>query len=347
MAENLQTQNEIDDIDIARVIECDCNDLSKHIQVKKNDLTIICQNIRSIYCNFDNFLLNLSTFKFETDVIILTECRLNKNKPIPQLNNYSSFKTTYQLNQNDGVVVYVKTNLNHKIKEVELNEASCLRLDILNNIVLCIYRSPSNKNADNFINSLSTYLEKNKTKKNIIIAGDININIKPSTNELPQDYKNRIKYTNTLSNFGILPGHTKSTREKTCLDHIMLNINEKKYIASIAILQTSTTDHYTIFLNLSKQKSKHVINKTFTKVDYENAVISLQNSNISELLYCNDPDKLIDDLTKKLTQAILKNSILLQIPRSKRIIKPWITTGVLRCIRNRNKLQKKNEKRSF
>lgn len=50
----------------------------------------------------------LSAFDFETDVIILTECRLNANKPIPQLPNYQSYHTTRQLNQNDGVVVYVK-----------------------------------------------------------------------------------------------------------------------------------------------------------------------------------------------------------------------------------------------
>lgn len=72
MDDNLQTINEIDNIEIARTIECDCSEISKHISVNKNDLTIVSQNIRSVYCNFDDFSTLLTTFKFETDIIILT-----------------------------------------------------------------------------------------------------------------------------------------------------------------------------------------------------------------------------------------------------------------------------------
>lgn len=94
----LHTVTEIDNIEIAHTVECDSTELHKYICVNKSDLTIISQNIRSIYYNFDSFLVSLSNLKFEPDIIILTECRLHANKSIPQMNNYRSYMTTRQLN---------------------------------------------------------------------------------------------------------------------------------------------------------------------------------------------------------------------------------------------------------
>lgn len=77
MSDILQSITELDGIEIARVIDCECtDDLKKQIQINKSDITIFSQNIRSIYSNFDDFVLTLSSLTFEPDVIIFTECRL-------------------------------------------------------------------------------------------------------------------------------------------------------------------------------------------------------------------------------------------------------------------------------
>lgn len=204
--EEIQTLKELDKIEIATSIECDYSDLSTHLTINKKDLTIISQNICSIYCNFDDFIVTLSSFDFEIDIIILTECRLDINKPIPQISGYHSFCTTYHMNQNDGVVVFIKNTLNPKIKEIKLTHASCIQVDVLNNSILCIYRSPSIPNAESFINSLTTCINNLSTEKNIIIAGDININIRPKETETSYEYKNRISYLNIL-----IINHPKST----------------------------------------------------------------------------------------------------------------------------------------
>lgn len=341
MADTLQTIHEIDNIDIARTIECDSSELTKHIHVNKNDLTIISQNIRSIYRNFDDFILTLSDFNFETDIIILTECRLNASKQIPQLTNYHSYVTTCQLNQNDGVTVYIKNTLKPKVKEIKLSQASCIQLDLLSNIVLCVYRSPSNSNADCFINTLNAHIETLHTQKNIIIAGDININIKPKTTEQSYEHRNRINYLHMLSIHGILPGHILPTRERNCLDHFMLKINKRRLSPFIAILHTTTTDHFTTFLSLTKIKNFQTSKKTYKTIDFEGALRYLQEKNLAELLFCDDPCVVTECLIRNLMESINENSILKVIPNSKRIIKPWITSGILRCIKNRNKLQKK------
>lgn len=233
MAEQLNTLYEIDSFNIAKAVQCDAADLCKHYHKNNSDLSIISQNICSIYCNFDDFLVTLSSLKNEIDIIVLTECHLNSDKPIPILNNYRSYLTTNHVNKSDGVTVYVKETLACNVREVKLSEASCLELDLINNVILCIYRSPSNKKADNFIVSLSNHLDTLRTRKNIIITGDININLICKPTEQSTEYTNRTAYLEILSNYGILPGHTLPTRKQSCLDHFMLKIHGKKESAYI------------------------------------------------------------------------------------------------------------------
>ncbi|KAL0812138.1 hypothetical protein ABMA28_009516 [Loxostege sticticalis] len=329
MGDRTQAIYEIDNVNIAKSVECDWNDLAKQRNIHKTDLNIISQNIRSIYCNFDDLLINLSSLPFEVDIIILTECRIHPDKPIPILNNYHSYSTIRQLNQNDGVVVYVKNTLTPNVVELNLTHASGLQIDIFNKSILGIYRSPSNPSAELFIDSLSRHLSTLTSQKNIIVAGDININIKPIENELPNEFKNRISYLDMLSAHGILPGHILITRDRRCLDHFMLRIDKKTHSAFIAILRTSITDHLTTFLSITKTKINQTSPKTTTRTDFESALKWLQEKDLSPLLRCDNPNLITDNLIQGLTD--------------KRIIKPWITNGILKCIRNRNRLQKESK----
>lgn len=132
-----------------------------------------------------------------------------------------------QINQNDGVVVYIKKLLQGKFKEVGLINASCRQQQSVNTI-LCIYRSPSNINATGFIESLSSHLDSLTGYNNIIIAGDINVNIAPTEIKPTHEYNNRANYLSALSSCRILAGHTIPTRGYNCLDHYMLKINKRE-----------------------------------------------------------------------------------------------------------------------
>lgn len=342
MADSLRTINEIDNVELAHSVECNISELSNHVQVNKSSLTILNQNICSIYANFDNFLLSLPNLKFEADVLIFTECRLNANKPLPHLNNYQSYSSKNLLNQNDGVVMYVKNTIKHKVKEIKLVHASCLQLNFQNSTILGIYRSPSNINAKSFIDSLSSHLSTLSAQANIVITGDININIAINEKERPREYENRVYYLHVLSLHGILSGHTLPTRLNSCLDHVMLRINKKHLSADIAVLHTSITDHFTIFICLSNLKNKinTEIIKTRTKIDYVKINNYLQEKKLTELLLYNDANLVTDLLIHNLKECIDLSTVIINVPKNKRIIKPWITPGILRCINHRNKLQK-------
>lgn len=299
MDKSLQIIQDIDNTEIAKSIECSIEDLQNNI-FKKSSLNIIHQNIRSIYNNFSDFEITFSQFKINIDVIIFTECRLNSNKNIPLLSNYTVYFTNKLFNQNDGVVVYIKNEHKVKVKEMNLIHASGLEIMIHNSIILAIYRSPSNTNAEDFINSLLAHLNSIKSRHNIIITGDININIIAKETAQTYERNNRQKYLTSLIMHGILPGHMFPTRDQSCLDHFMLKINKKLTIATVAVLNTSITDHLMILLNLSDsvtQSNKNQATKTI--VDYENACKLLQEQNLAELFLYTDPNVYTDLLIKK------------------------------------------------
>lgn len=341
MDSTLKITQEIDDIVIAQSKEYQIDDFSKQFHVHKSDFTIVSQNIRSIYSNLDDLLITLTQFRFSVDVITLNECRIDVNKPIPEIENYCMYSTSNHLNHCDGVVVYVKREHKVRVKEILLTHASCLQIIMPKTAVLAIYRSPSNSNAENFINSLNNHLYSLKSYKNIVITGDLNINIIYKPNESTNDRTNRLNYLNMLAMQGLMPGHYLPTRGENCLDHFILKLEKPKKSGSVAVLNTTITDHYMILLKLSNVVNTYKCFKSKTVVDFSKALVTLNESNISELYLIDDPVLLSTLIIEKLQNCLQQNTITSLIPRNSRIIKPWITLGVLRCIQNRNNMQKK------
>lgn len=160
----------LDCMQITHPTKCNIEDFSKQgLGPSGNNLSVITQNIACIYSNLDDLLVTLSVLDFDVDVIILTECRLDPNKQIPFLDNYTSYQTIKLLNQNDGVVAYIRNNHRAIVTELNLSDATGLQVDIDNYIFLGIYRSPSILNADNFTCSLDLYLATISSYKNVTI----------------------------------------------------------------------------------------------------------------------------------------------------------------------------------
>lgn len=121
----------------------------------------------------------------------------------------------------------------------------------------------------------------------------------------------------------------------------MLKLDKNQMSANIAVLNTSITDHALIFLSLCFKEDLYKINtKIKTIVDYEKALVNLGEKNLPEILLHNDPNIVTELLVTKIIECIKEKTASIKVPRCKRIIKPWITTGMLRCIQHRNKLQK-------
>ena len=342
MDSHLTVLRDLDEVKIADSVACDVEELSKYLPACNSIFNIVTQNIRSVYSNFDNLQLTLSQIPCEADVLVLTECRLNINKEIPPIKDYSTYFTTKNINQNDGVVVFIKNCHQFRVTEMNLLDASGLQLsnDVIT--ILSIYRSPSNVNAENFINSLERHLDSIDLHKNIILIGDININLIVKLTEATYDRNNRLKYLEVLSSHGLLPGHYLPTRMSSCLDHVILKLDTHHNSPIVTVLNTSVTDHSMVLLCLV---SKSLIKKTKVKfktvVDYENISKTLICTDITRFNNYKDPNNLADAFINLIRSELHLNTKIKPISSCKRLIKPWMTTGVLRCIRLRNNMQLK------
>lgn len=140
---------------------------------------------------------------------------------------------------------------------------------------------------------------------------------------------------------GVLPEHIRPTRDKTCLNHAMVKIEKSNSKADILILDSTITDHYMVLFKLSSVPSQQTVLNTKSTTNYEKAISNLLKEDLTNLYPIKGPNVLADLIIINIRKCLLENTITTLVPRSNRIIKPWITLGVLRCIRNRNDMQRK------
>lgn len=324
--------------DIDDTCNADCHTL-EYPELCKNVLTdlynfkILTFNIRSIQQNFDSFLISLSRTSLKFDVLILTECWIDKNSVIGVLDGYNCYRTERFINRAGGVVAFVKSELNPIVSEPLLNDANSLYIDIPNCLsILGIYRSPSITDVVPFLNSLESFLETTvRDKTEFILMGDININIIN-----PDLIEREAQYLCLMAEFALLPAVNKPTRKKACLDHIFARSKQK--IVSV-VCKSSLTDHDLVLAGLSNRISNCTANKRFRMVvDYEKIAADLQDTDWASLMNETNATEAAITLDGILNSTLRKHSHKVLISRSTNNIKPWMTPGLIRCSRHKDKL---------
>ena len=328
--------NNVDESSISDTHICTPEQSSKILRNTTHYIKTYCQNIRSINCHFLDLEVFLSRFSFELELLVLTECWLScaKNYQIPEINGYSSYKTTKHVNQSDGVVVYVKTFLNPIVEELDLNaSASGLLIKTkYDTAILCIYRSPSTENIDKFLDAFNAILPTLRKFQSVVLTGDFNINIKS-----PLDLRSQ-NYLNCLAFHGFLPTHTLPTRGNNCLDHTF--VRTKCHVTTL-IFESTITDHYSSLACVKIKKARALEVSIVSKIDYESLDSIFKSLDFTNILSIEDPNTATDELVILLSKVIEENTVKIKRSARKRTLKPWITTGLLRCIRNRDALHKK------
>lgn len=291
-------------------------------------------NIRSINCNIDETQILLARINCDCDLLIFTECWLSVTPITPIINGYDSYRSGFR-NQNDGVVLYSKSNINATVTEPKLTHASCLLFTQGNKVaVLAIYRSPAEKNLDPFLDSLNDLLNSLSAYQTVTIIGDMNLNILPDNKDKFADL-----YLNIISSQGMLPAHMFPTRDETCLDHVILRTRCQ---ATCFVIENTVTDHAANLLCLepsSKAVSKQI--SSLSRLDYPAIVEQLKNSDFSHIYKLQDANLAMEAIIGSISTIILNNKRTVVVSRRKNVVKPWITLGLLKCIRNRDRLHAK------
>ena len=330
--------NDIDDV--VSVGDAIAIDIPEHCKAAFKSgakaFSVLNQNIRSLNRNYEGLAVLLERLDINYDLIMLTESWLSENSIIPEMANYTTHSTKSHLNQNDGIVLYLKDSIHAKVYEPKYcEEVNCLVTTINNDLaVVTMYRPPAFKNLDRFLKSLDQILSSIKQYKNIVLMGDLNINIK-----LEQLNPKLTEYLNLLASHGLLTTHTLPTRESNCLDHCFV----KTKLKPLTIVCNSTlTDHSSVMLSLPlKMNNRPKKNPFHTKTDYDAAIRDLKQIDWEERFHNDDPNVMMNIFLKTITDILSNHTNTVKQPRRQIIVKPWITPGLCRCMRNRDQLHQK------
>lgn len=319
--------------DIDEIVNIECHSLESVELCKKflldYNLKILCLNIRSLQCNFDDFALTLNRLDCDIDAIILTECWLSKGQVLDILPGYVTFRTTQQTNKNGGVVMYIKNSLRSVQQDTKVADADTVSVVINNQIaVLGIYRSPSILNLDTFIHSVDNTLSSLKIYPTIIVAGDLNIDICNNSN-------NSVDYQCLMATHGLLPAISKPTRGRACIDHIFIKSTTK---STGVVCKSSITDHDIIIAGLSTSKKGLHSQNLKLKSDFDAIALELDVMDWSDIMSQSCINSAVSIFNHILTTTIDKHTRKIKIGRKWVTMKPWITPGLLRCMRHRDKL---------
>lgn len=307
-------------------------ELCKHIITSQYDLKILTMNIRSINRNLDGFLVYLHRMNIIFDVLILTECRLSDSTIIEDIPGYKSYATKHNINQNGGVVAYIHSSLSAEVVEPNLNESCSLLINISNHTsILGIYRSPSFANTNNYLISLDQILNNLRDKQCLIVAGDININtLDPEASD----------YLCLNMEHGLEPVISKPTRLNACLDHIFI---KTRHQAIGVVCDADITDHKIAILGLSMRTTHKTNDRPRHKniTDLDETCKELESVDWSFIRDLTCIDAAVDAFMNVIKDAIARNSKTVKISRTKHVIRPWMTPGLLRCSRHRDRLHAK------
>ncbi|KAJ8729819.1 hypothetical protein PYW07_016857 [Mythimna separata] len=276
----------------------------------------------------------LTRSQTEWDIIALTECWLPCTHYIPALDGYTHFQTMNNKSQNEGVVVYYKNTFSISIVEPSITDCNCLSITVnKDTVVLVMYRPPGYRNINNFVLSLDLYIQTLSNFANIILIGDLNIDISDNNSD-----SNSLCYLNLLASHGMLPAYTIPTHGKTCLDHVFL---KTRRLASCYVVETAITDHEAVILIMELSKAITNSRKTIKRINYDKIDVDISNLNFSDIFSATEVNVAVSLFTSKLKKIILDNTQTVKTSNRKRLNKPWITIGLLRCMRNRDNLHRK------
>ena len=237
----------------------------------------------------------------------------------------------------------------YKTRQLESIFAEIINPGKKNILVGCIYRHPSmdlNEFNEEFLEPL---MEKISTdNKNIFLTGDFNVDLMKIDSD-----DNTSNYFDTFTSNLFVPHIIYPTRitttSKTLIDNIFSNsLNFSQ--GTSGNLTISISDHLAQFLIIPEESDKlprknNIPKRDTTNVDRENFILDLLNVDWPSIISGEkkDPNYSINSFEDTINSLLDKYLPLKKLTKKefKQQFKPWITFGIQKSIRRREKLYKK------
>lgn len=313
-------------------------------------LALVHQNIRCLNCNYRALLSQIHQFSTHINVIALTEIWNTNIETFSNLFEGYSLLVQKSTRKVGGSGFFISNDL--LFEKIDLNLNCSETEDIwviltINNIKIlvgCVYHHPVYNNQ-NFINHLSSFLKnarlniKTKDVKNIIILGDMNINL------LDLDKEDVINYLDILESNDLCNVIDQPTRiQKNCatlIDHVLIT-NKLVQKHKAYIIKSDISDHFMQLCeiqvplkNSTRQYKDRKLGRIFNKkaMNKFNETVIQNIPNIIEfnILNLNEKAQLLDSVITKAYESCFP---LKTVSRRKQHNLPWFDE---QCSKTRKK----------
>ena len=332
---------------------------------KNNDFSFLSMNIQSLNAKFDQLKIlihYLNDRGCEFSAICIQETWFSDftDTSLYNINGYNLLSQSKICSAHGGLCIYLNIKYDYKIKPdvyktsdiwegqfVEIRCSQCARTFILRNL---FYRPPIdlNHNYQTFIDELTPVLNQlNKKNKEVVIAGDFNIDLL-RLNEKPifNDYFDML-ITNHFIPTITLPTRL-SARSASLLDNFICNSTLSSSPKPSGIIISDLSDHFPYFLLLDTQVVSKPPPKSITIQKFDShSVQSFKATVASANIYNNlnkeisaDPNINYNIIQNTITAAKTKSFPVKTFRYNKHKHKnsQWITQGLIKSIKNRDKL---------
>ena len=311
----------------------------------------ICHvNIRSLQKNIHNLHLMFDhTLESRFDIIALSEVWNVSNTDIFSLRGYSlEVKCRESGLRGGGVGAYIRSSLKYNVLNHTILFAESLWMDITIGkrkvIIGIIYRKP-NTDLSQFQNSLLSVLDDlSVDKSNILLLGDFNVNLLPTSIDAKSN-----EFLTSLETIGldqIVTSPTRITKDSSSLiDHIYTNISNFKMHSGL--IETDISDHFPVFValecpfNVDKNGPKKKTARSYRAYDKDLFTEDLAKIDWSKVYRCIDVDNSYLTFNNLFKEACDKHAPFktITIGRKKNAPrKPWVTPSIVKSIRKKHKL---------
>ena len=319
------------EIDSGKIVT---NDMLIDDRLKHYKYSLLSLNIRSLSQHIDN-LRNLVS-KRNTDFICVSEIfkPYDKYIKIPGFHN-PLIKTRPNSKMGGGVALYISSKFSYvpleclnnlKLKVFEIIAAK-VNLGNKYIYVASLYRPPNAKLEDSF-NDLEMILSKIEDQK-VILAGDVNINVDPKSNNKIKDRYLQKLLSNNLEQ--VINTCTRlCNNSSTLIDHIISNILHMEAY----VLHESISDHQIqicMFDHAQKNKMKQENRVNIDKIHIEKTLDNIKN--IDWVDWESQQSNLNIDCTYESFHSIIQQSMVFQKHKTNKYKCPeqkWMTVEILK-----------------
>ena len=312
-------------------------------------ITIVHVNIVSLPKNYDALKIFLGKFSKKFDVLCLSESRLNdRNLKYCNIPGYSMYFCN-SATRAGGAVIFVRNNLNcRQLTETKIKADECedvwvdLKLNKSESLTVgSVYRHPTT-DMKRFEDAFVHVIKRFKANQNYIILGDFNINYDKKASS-----QNVNDYANNISSIGCLQLIDKPTRttptSSTIIDYIYVNTALTGQVLPI-ILYDDISDHFPLCAELRYTAlKKSTMRPIFLPINQKVIELFLsklnKELNIAEKRNNNNLDNLISIMSDSTNLCCPKKTMSRKQYKVSK--SPWITTGILTSIKQKNKLYAK------